>query len=284
MVRDGAPGRTPQPFVAAMRIEFPCKTAYTPETRPAQQRTQPMSAPIVVTAATHTELSLMLKTCAGRTVDTAGGIPVWEGETGSGRIILAVTGMGKINAAAAAAALVERHAPALLVNTGCAGAFPESGLAVGDLAVASVEVCADEGVLDPSGWLSYEDIGIPAVERKGIRYYNEFPLSLAVAERAVLLAASLGIPIMRGKFLTVSTCSGTAARGRELYHRFGALCENMEGAAVAQVALRYGVDCLEVRGISNLVEDRDPSRWDIPLAVERSQRFILKLITAWRGE
>ena len=55
----------------------------------------------------------------------------------------------------------------------------------------------------------------------------------------------------------------------------------MEGAAAAQVALQYGIDCLEVRGVSNMVEDRDLSRWDIPLAAEQAQRFILRYIEAY---
>ena len=244
-----------------------------------------MSGTVVISAATHGELSLMLKALGGRTVETAGAIPVWEADTDTVRAVLAVTGMGKINAAAATSVLIERHKPKLYINTGCAGAFPESCLAIGDLALAAVEVCADEGVITPTGWLSYDDLRIPAVERKGKRYFNEFPLSLAAAERAVRLATALGITLIRGKFVTVSTCSGTAKRGRDLYERFdGPLCENMEGAAVAQVALRYGVDCLEVRGVSNLVEDRDLSRWDIPLAAERVQRFLLKFLASWSGE
>ena len=243
-----------------------------------------MSGTVIISAATHGELSMMLKALDGRLVEPAGGFSMWEADSDTGQIIMAVTGIGKINAAAATAVLIERHMPKLFINTGCAGAFPESCLAVGDLALASVEICADEGVLTPAGWISYGGIGIPAVERKGKRYFNEFPLSLSAAERAVRLAAALGIPLIRGKFLTVSTCSGTAERGQELHERFGAICENMEGAAVAQVALRYGVDCLEVRGVSNLVEDRDLARWNIPLAAERAQRFLLKFITSRNGE
>lgn len=240
-----------------------------------------MSHTIIITAATHTELSLMLKTFSVRTAATPGGFPVAEADAGGRRIILAVTGMGKINAAAATAALIARHAPELIIATGCAGAFPESGLAVGDLALAETEIAADEGVLTPAGWLSYEGIGIPAVERQGCSHFNEFPLSPAAARRALELAGQLGERITAGKFLTVSTCSGTAARGRELFGRFdGPLCENMEGAAVAQVALRYGVACLELRGVSNLVEDRDLSRWDIPRAVDKAQRFLLEFIAA----
>ncbi len=243
-----------------------------------------MSETIVITAATHTELSLMLRSLGGRTVETAGGFPLWESDIAAGRIVMAVTGMGKINAAAAAAVLCERFRPELIINTGCAGAFPESGLTVGDLALAGVEIAADEGVLTSTGWLSYEGIGIAAVESQGRRYFNEFPLSPAVARQALSLAVELGDPLSCGTFLTVSTCSGTVARGRELYERFGApLCENMEGAAVVQVALRYGVEALELRGVSNLVEERNLSRWNIPLAVERSQLFLLKFIAS-RGK
>ncbi len=239
---------------------------------------------VVISAATHGELSLLLKAFGGRTVESPGGLPVWEGVTASGRVILAVTGMGKINAAAATAVLIERHAPRLIINTGCAGAFPESGLMVGELALASSEITADEGVITSTDWLSYEEMGIAAVEREGKRYFNEFPLSPAVAQRALCLAAALGIPLTRGRFVTVSTCSGAARRGRDLYERFGSpLCESMEGAAVAQVALRYGVECLEIRGMSNLVEERDLSRWEIPLAVERAQRFLLKFLDSWQG-
>jgi futalosine hydrolase len=52
----------------------------------------------------------------------------------------------------------------------------------------------------------------------------------------------------------------------------------MEGAAVAHVALRHGLDCMEIRGVSNMVEDRDLSRWDIAGAAEQAQRFILAFI------
>jgi futalosine hydrolase len=156
----------------------------------------------------------------------------------------------------------------------------ESGLKVGDLAMATAEMHGDEGVLAPDGWHSLELIGIPAVSRNGEEYFNRFPLTRWAQDKATHVAETVGPTLHHGLFVTVSTVSGSFVRGSEMFRRFGGICENMEGAAVAQVATLYGVDFLEIRGVSNLVEDRDLGRWDIPLAVERAQRFILQFIGA----
>lgn len=233
---------------------------------------------VLVVASTAQEISFLAGSLGAHEIPFDGADKNFLKELGNLTVILSVTGMGKVNAASACTALTRHFRPDILISTGCAGAYPGSGLVVGDLAVATAEIYGDEGVLTPTGWESLEAIGIPSLELDSGRYFNEFPLSPSTVERAVSLAESLGISIGKGKFVTVSTCNGTLARGEELHQRFGAICENMEGAAVAHVALRYGVECLELRGISNLVEDRDLSRWDIPLAVERAQRFLLKFI------
>jgi futalosine hydrolase len=236
--------------------------------------------PIIVTAATSAELSLLISRLEGGGRITAGQREIHEGMIAGRRTIVAVTGIGKVNAASTVTALLEHHEPELLINTGCAGAYPGSGLAAGDLAIATAELFGDEGVVIPNGWHSLELIGIPALVRNGESYFNRFPLTRWAIDKALHVAEAEGITLHQGEFVTVSTASGTAVRGEELAQRFGAICENMEGAAAAQVALLYGMDCMEIRGISNMVEDRDLSRWNIPLAVERAQGFILQFIAA----
>ena len=59
-----------------------------------------------------------------------------------------------------------------MINIGCAGAYPEAGLAVGDLALATEEVFGDEGVLAPDGWHPLDLIGIPVVSRNGAFFSN----------------------------------------------------------------------------------------------------------------
>jgi futalosine hydrolase len=82
--------------------------------------------------------------------------------------------------------------------------------------------------------------------------------------------------------VTVSTCTGTTSRARELEARYGGLCENMEGAAAAQVALLHGVPWLEVRGISNMVEDRDMKKWDVPRAALAVQQAVEQVLEGWK--
>ena len=236
--------------------------------------------PVLVTAATAGELSLLVSTLEGKERFQAGHRDAYRGELAERPVILAVTGIGKVNTAVAVTALLERFEPELLINTGCAGAYRGSGLALGDLAIATAEVFGDEGVLALDGWHPLELTGIPVVEKSGDHYYNRFPLTRWALDKALHVAETTGVSLLQGTFVTVSTVSGTLERGEELYRRFGGICENMEGGAAAQVALLYGVDCMEIRGVSNSVEDRDPARWDIPLAVEAAQAFIARFIGA----
>jgi futalosine hydrolase len=234
--------------------------------------------PILVIAAVRQEIADLTGTMNGIRIEDPVFPESYCGEINGKKVVTAVVGIGKANSAGGVTALVLRHAPRIVIITGCAGAYPESGLETGQLALAASEVFGDEGVLTCEGWKGLEEIGISVLERKGTRYFNEIPLSFSLAEQAIQLASALDLPLRRGRFITVSTCSGTSSRGRELFRLFGGLCENMEGAAAALVAMQYGIDCLEVRGISNLVEDRDLSRWNIQLAVEQAQRFVYRYI------
>lgn len=220
------------------------------------------------------ELSLLIEESAAFPVNL-GHLRVYKGALAGREVLLALTGIGKVNAASAATILLQSFKPSLMINTGCGGAFAGSGLSICDLAVASTESLADEGVQTPEGWMGFDLIGIPAVKVGDARYFNTFPLTESVARDALARAERHGFRAMIGPFLTVSTCSGTACQGEELLRRFPGICENMEGAAVAQVAVMYGVPLLEVRGISNFVEDRDVSRWDLKGAVIRAQEFLL---------
>ena len=234
--------------------------------------------PIVIIAALPQEIELLEQALEYPGRVKAGGYEYVKGTIGNVPVVVCAGGVGKVNAAAATAVMIDRCRPRLVINTGCAGAYLGSGLSVGDLVVASEEVLADEGVVVADGWKDLRFMNLPSIDDGEISCYNLLPLSSHASEKAVQLAGRCGIPLVRGRSATVSTCSGTRHYATELSQRWNALIENMEGGAVVQVCLRTGIDCLEIRGISNLVEERDMKTWNIPGAVEAAQRFVLKYI------
>jgi len=234
--------------------------------------------PIIIIAAVPQETGLLEKSLTDSIRVKSGGFECVEGTIGNLSVVVCAGGVGKVNAAAATAVMIDRYQPQLVVNTGCAGAYTGSGLVVGNLVVASEEVLADDGVVVADGWKDLHHMKLPSVEQDGLSCYNILPLSGHASEMAIQLADSCGVSLVRCRFATVSTCSGTEQYGAEMAGRWNALAESMEGAAVAQVCLRCGVDCLEIRGISNMVEERDLKKWDIPRAVEAAQCFVLKYL------
>ena len=212
------------------------------------------------------------------------GKPVSRGQL-CGKAVWAVeTGIGSVNTAHALTCQLQAQRPARVLQVGVGGAYPESGLSIGDLAVASEENYGDIGVRTESGWEPADLIGIPLAARGEEHCYNRFALDEHLVGRAAELLAAASWrqsapALATGPFVTVQECSGTARLGAERAGLFpGAVCENMEGAAAAHICYLYALPFIEVRAVSNLVEDRHEASWDLPLASARAQEAALCLI------
>ncbi|CAN5623810.1 futalosine hydrolase [soil metagenome] len=203
-----------------------------------------------------------------------GGKPAWRGDLDGHPALVLTAGMGKTNAAHALTALIEREDVRGVIGFGIGGAYVGSGLGVGDIAIATQEVYGDEGVETPTGWISTEGIGIPLLPRSGAPCFNHFPLDSGWAAATAAALRRAGFHALAGPFVTVSTCSGTTERGSQLATRFDAICETMEGAAYAHVAAIYDLPYIEVRGISNLVTDRDLGGWRLRDAAEAAAHAV----------
>lgn len=204
------------------------------------------------------------------------------------RVAIGCCGIGKTCAAAATTTLLNHVCASRVIVLGCAGAYHASGLKVGDLAIASEEILGDEGVLTPQGFLDMEQMNLPVVRVGDQCYYNRFPIDHqwlpTIKTQLHDYAANESIQCLCGPFVSVSTCSGTTRCGELLQQRSGGIAENMEGAAVAQVCLQYQIPFSEIRAISNMVEDRDMSQWDLGDAMERAQHAVLHLLNQLNSE
>ena len=146
----------------------------------------------------------------------------------------------------------EQQKPSAVINIGLAGAYPDTGLELLDICLAENEFFGDLGI-NISEKIEPLDCSFAPP--------TEFALDhqlLAVAGRSLERA---GVKYRTGNFVTVSSTSGTVARGRYLQDKFQAICENMEGAALARVCQNFALPCLEIRCISNMVIDRGDQRW-----------------------
>lgn len=168
------------------------------------------------------------------------------------------TGVGPVNAAHSVTIAILKDKPGAILSCGIGGAYPASGLAIGDVVCAGMEIYGDLGAQSPGGFLDMEELGFPVVPGPS-PLYNELPLQL--------------LPCGRGmRFVTVSTCTGTEVAASEIVARTRGDVENMEGAAIAHVAHLHQIPVGEIRGISNMVTNRDKSSWRLREASEAAQR------------
>ncbi len=165
-------------------------------------------------------------------------------------IQVVISGVGAVAAALATQRALLGSPFDLVISAGIGGAFPESGLDLGQVALASEIVQADLGAWDGEQFLPLSALGLEVAAGNAGRFAT-WPSS-----------AELGLPC--GPFVTVSSVTGSAAGAAELLRRVpGALVEGMEGAGAAHAALLAGVPVAEVRGVSNFVGPRDRSAWRI---------------------
>jgi futalosine hydrolase len=175
-----------------------------------------------------------------------------------------VTGVGAVNAAFALTRFLANEEVRGVVVCGIGGAYPGSGLAIGDVACAESECYGDLGADSPDGFLDMQALGFPLFSGDA-PIYNSLPVQIFPATRRV-------------PFVTLNTCTGTNDAARAIEKRTGGGIENMEGAAIAHVAALSGIQMGEIRGVSNMVGDRDKSAWRVKDAAEAAQLALLDWI------
>ncbi len=172
------------------------------------------------------------------------------------------TGIGAVNAAHAITRFLEREGASEIIVCGVGGAYPAAGLSVGDVVSAESECYGDLGADLPDGFLDMQALGFPIIDDPS-PLYNVLPMHLFPTSR-------------RARFVTVNTCTGRNDVMRRIEARTGGGVESMEGAAIAHVAHLRGIPVGEVRGISNLVGNRDRASWKLDQAACAAQEALLE--------
>jgi len=233
---------------------------------------------ILIVAAVTGELEALINKLAGATPARVGGRELLRGRICRQAVRLLTSGPGMANTVQGLTAAIEKDRPRLILQTGCGGGFNQTGIQIGDVAIASTEIDVQLG-LEPTDYdAAVEVLPFPVINTNGQPIFNRYPVDMAESEKALqrlkVVLADSGMHIHHGPFITVATITATARRSELLYRQYGGLVENMEGAGAAHVAALYGIPFLEIRSVSNRVGERDKERWDLPLAFRRCSQAV----------
>lgn len=184
-------------------------------------------------------------------------IPFSVGMLNGRSIVLAKTGIGKVNAAITTTLVLEHFKPAEVIFTGIAGGV-NPALSPGDLVIGSKVAYHDYGA-----------ITLDSMARQPTKRHDNTgtnPMYFAADERLIKLAEATGKEvtlqkigsainhapqIVIGIIVTGDVFVSSAAATKDLRTKMNAEATEMEGAAVAQTCYQQQVPFLVIRSLSD---------------------------------
>ena len=155
----------------------------------------------------------------------------------------------------------------LIIQAGIAGMFPGK-FNPGAVLVVKEDAFADVGIEEKGAFQTLFEYGF--LDK------NEFPFSDGKLPNPSGVLEK--IPLSAATAITVNMVSDNIARNEKLRGKYHADIESMEGAAFHYVCLQQKIDFLQIRSISNVVGERDKSRWTIDSAIRNLNNELIKII------
>jgi len=180
-----------------------------------------------------------------------------------------ITGVGMVPTAVYTSILLGLYQYDAVINAGICGSFNRD-FPIGAVVNVATDFLPETGAEDGEHFLSLIDLNL--LEQ------DEFPFSGGKLVNDSVFESGLidTLPLVNG--VTVNTVHGNALSITAFLDRNKADIETMEGAAFMFSCKVHKLRYLQVRSISNYVEDRNVLLWDIPLAVQNLNRFLLDLL------
>ena len=235
----------------------------------AQVGNTPRPAPATRVTAILSAMTLEIETLGQELTDkkemTIQGIRFTTGSLKDRRVVLAHSGIGKVNAATAGTLLVEQFQPTHVLFTGIAGGL-NPDLRPGDVVIGAKTAYHDYGEWTPEGFRVERtvdrftgklnplffpaDAGLLAVAKKAAAELKLAPVKTATGER---------IPrVVTGVIVTGDAFVASPAKKDALRNEFKADATEMEGTAVAQICWQRRVPCLILRSLSDSAGAKAP--------------------------
>lgn len=202
---------------------------------------------IVIIGAMEQEIELLKNLMHHPKEDKIGSFSFFCGRLFNKDVILSLSGIGKVNAAAATALAVGRYKPDCVINTGSAGGLG-AGLQVGDVVVGSLVAHHDVDVTA----FGYQIGQVPK-----LRPAFESDAALVKAAGKAASKTFAGSRIHKGLIVSGDQFVHSTEQVELIRSRFfGVQVVEMEAAAIAQTCEQLGVPFVVVRAVSDLADEK----------------------------
>lgn len=182
------------------------------------------------------------------------------------QVFVLVTGVGMVATAFSLGSLLATTSFEYALNAGIAGSFDER-VRLGDVVQVTEDCFSELGAMNGSSFLSIEQLGFGTAKVSPFR-----------SEMLDLLFPSVGTI----KGITVNCVHGSEEEILKIKKMLSPDIETMEGAAFFYACNQVKLPSVQIRSVSNYVERRDKSRWNIPLAIEKLNDRLIDLYTSIR--
>jgi len=201
-------------------------------------------------------------------------------------VVVAWTGIGKVNAAMTTTLLIEHFRPSEVIFSGIAGGVNPQ-LSPGDIVIAAETAHHDMGILAADGFYNRGVIN-PLDGWRNPVYLPADKRLLKLAEQAAdqveleVIKTTVGErspKIIKGVVVTGDVFVASPAKCAELRERLNADAVEMEGAAVTQICYQRRIPHLVVRSISDKADEtaREDSMMFQEMAAKNSATLIAKI-------
>jgi adenosylhomocysteine nucleosidase len=175
------------------------------------------------------------------------GLTFYEGQLEGISVVVVVCGVGKVNAAMCVQTLIDRFSVTHIVNTGVAGSLC-ADLDIGDFVISRDAMYHD---FDCHSLSNLYPVGqVPGLS------VHAFPADEMLIEKACTAAQQVHAGHARvGRVASGDQFICDKSVKEKIIANTGAICTEMEGAAIAHAAWRNGVPFVVIRAISDKADD-----------------------------
>lgn len=236
------------------------------------KRDSSVEAPIGIISAMKSEMALLLENAEIAHTDTIGGVEYHVGTLEGKPVVLVKAGVGKINAAAGTATLINCYGVKAILFTGVAGAVRDE-IKVTDIVVSTRVLVHDYGQVTNDGFVwgpnsGTEDGSVPA----------DPDLVRQACDAAVAVVGK--DHVFAGTVVTGDQFVASRNYVETLQKEFDGYATEMEGAAVGLVAHSYQTPFVVIRSMSDKADGEAHESYANfgKIAADHSAHIIMELV------